>query len=319
MTLTRLSTIGLILAALGTGCAAQKSGMDTMAPPADYYAMEAGGEAMAADAMAMEQMAAMPATDSIGASPAPASAGAAQPVPPAAVMGSVPSGAAKAVLDGDTGAEPAIADDELPTTGPDVDQMLIFNGIVNLLVDHAGSPAGIDEAVDFAVRAGGYIAQQTDTQVVLRVPSGKFRKVMKQVERLGDVQSRSVHTLDVSEEFHDLGVQLEHLQATRDRIKKLLSTAKDLQQIMTVERELERLGGEIDRIRGRMRFLSSQAAFSTLTVGFAERPKEVVVIAEEVEDEIEPPPPPPPPPPRVLRTSVDWIGEVDVHRLMDLD
>ena len=86
--------------------------------------------------------------------------------------------------------------------------MLIFNGTVGLLVDHLGTATGIDEAVDLAVRAGGYIAQQTDTTVILRVPSGKFRKVMRGVEKLGDVQSRSVQTLDVSEEFHDLGRDL---------------------------------------------------------------------------------------------------------------
>lgn len=315
MRLTRTVTIGLVLTALSMGCAA-KSGME-MSPPADY-GYDPGLDAMA-QPMGMEEMVA----DSgvvAGAAPMPtsASAGAAAPMPAAAVMGAVPSsGATKAAVTGD-GAEPAVAEAELPTTGPDVDQMLIFNGVVSLLVDYGGSPVGIDEAVDFAVRSGGYIAQQTDTQVILRVPSGKFRRVMKQVERLGDVQSRSVHTLDVSEEFHDLGIQLEHLEATRDRIKKLLGTAKDLQQIMTVERELERLGGEIDRIRGRMRFLSSQAAFSTLTVSFAERPKEVAVIAQD-DEELEPPPPPPPPPPHVLRTSVDWIGEVDVHRLMNLD
>lgn len=317
MRLTRTVTIGLVLTTLSMGCAA-KSGME-MSPPADY-GYGPGLDAMA-QPMGMEEMVAdsgMVAGAVAGAAPMPLSASVdgAAPMPAAAVMGAVPpSGATKATATGDE-AEPAVADAELPTTGPDVDQMLIFNGVVSLLVDFGGSPDGIDEAVDFAVRSGGYIAQQTDTQVILRVPSGKFRRVMKQVEHLGDVQSRSVHTLDVSEEFHDLGVQLEHLEATRDRIKKLLATAKDLQQIMTVERELERLGGEIDRIRGRMRFLSSQAAFSTLTVSFAERPKEVVVIAQD-DDGIEPPPPPPPP--RVLRTSVDWIGEVDVHQLMDLD
>ncbi|MCA9650939.1 MAG: DUF4349 domain-containing protein [Myxococcales bacterium] len=301
-------TIGLVLTALSLGCASKSAHKDMMAP-ADYgYGYEEGYD-MAAEAgpMAMDE-GPMDAAATMGGAAMPASPAMA----PAGVMGTVPSGAAKAAISG----EPAVAEPELPTTGPDVDQMLIFNGTVGLLVDHLGTATGIDEAVDLAVRAGGYIAQQTDTTVILRVPSGKFRKVMRGVEKLGDVQSRSVQTLDVSEEFHDLGVQLEHLEATRDRIKKLLSTAKDLQEIMTVERELERLGGEIDRIRGRMRFLSSQAAFSTLTVAFAERPKEIPVLVDEHEErEILPPPPPPP---RLLDTSVDWIGEVDVHQLMNL-
>ncbi|MEM7155352.1 MAG: DUF4349 domain-containing protein [Myxococcota bacterium] len=307
-----LTMLGLL--ALSFGCAAAQK---TSAPAYDDYAYEDAVMGSARDVAEKSQSMseAAPMGADAMASPAPAAAVA----QPTAVMGSLPP---RASAEGDEAGSPqkAIADDDdMPTTGTDaVDQMLVFNGALSLQTEHGGIRSGIDSAVDFAVRAGGYIAQQTDTSVTLRVPSKRFRKLMRQVEGLGDVHSRSVHTLDVSEEFHDLKVRLDNLESTRARIEKLLAQAKSLSEVLTVEKELERVSAEIDRIQGRMRFLSSQAAFSTLTIGFTEKPAEVVVIVEDDRD-IEPPPPPPPPPPRVLRSNVDWVGDVGVHRLMALD
>lgn len=304
------SSILLVLLALGLGCAA-KSKAPGSAHDAyqDAYAGHdaSGGEAMA-DAMAGPVPAsAMPA--SMDAIPSAAAA------MPAGVMGSVPasrpSGSETAIA---TSGQPAIADD-LPTRGEDsIEQMLVFTGAVGLAVQPDSIPASIDAAVDLAVRAGGYIAQQTDTSLTLRVPSRRFRGLMKGIEGLGQVRSRSVQTLDVSERFHDLQVRLENLEATRGRIQKLLGQAGSLSEILVVEKELERVSAEIDEIKGQLRFLSSQAAFSTVTIAFSELPRELTIVEEEREEL----PPPPPPPARVLETSVEWIDEVDVNRLLSL-
>jgi hypothetical protein len=214
-----------------------------------------------------------------------------------------------------TGGDKAIADDDLPTTGDEsVDQMLVFNRVLGLAVQPDAIPASIDASVQLAVDAGGYVAQQTDTSLTLRVPSKRFRRLMKGLEGLGQVRTRSVQTVDVSEEFHDLKVRLENLQSTRTRIQKLLGQATNLSEILVVEKELERVSAEIDAIEGRLRFLSSQAAFSTVTMSFQELPREVTIVEPE-----EPPPPPPlPTPARLLDSSAVWVDEVDVHRLLSL-
>lgn len=289
------------LLALGMACAPARPGVASEAPM-DAYADAYAGP-MGAEAEREAMPAAMPT--------ASASGGA---VMPAAVMGSIaPASAPSKVATGGSGGEQAIADD-LPTTGDDaVDQMLVFNGTLGLAVQADTIPASIDAAVQLAVDAGGYVAQQTDTGLTLRVPSKRFRKLMKGLEGLGQVRSRSVQTLDVSEEFHDLKVRLENLQSTRTRIQKLLGQAKDLSEILVVEKELERVSAEIDAIEGRLRFLSSQAAFSTVTMAFQELPRETTIAAPD-----EPSPPPLPAPARTLGTSAPWVEEVDVHRLMSL-
>ncbi len=291
-------SIALGLLALGLGCSSGHH--KSSAPPSAPADMARDDRGYGAEAAAT--------AESMSAA-APASITPTVTTTPNAVMGSLPPPAA--ADDADGAAEPAVVDADLPTTGEDaMDQMLVFNGALSMLVQAETIPASIDAAVDFAVRAGGYISQQTDTSLTLRVPSRRFRKLMKQIEGIGDVQSRSVQTMDVSEEFHDLKVRLENLLATRLRIQKLLTQAKTLPEILSVEKELERVGGEIDRIEGRLRFLSSQAAFSTVTIGFAEHAPPVVVV------ESEPPPPPPPLPPRLLNSPVNWIDSVGVDRLM---
>lgn len=310
------SSISLTLLALGLGCAsAAKPGM------APSYDAGYAGYDQGADMAAMEapQMAPMDAGMDAGmaASPAPS------PMMPAAVMGSLPPSQPAAAVGMATssasegGGQRAIADD-MPTTGDDsVDQMLIFNGALHVAVQPDSIPASIDAAVDLAVQAGGYISQQTDTSLVLRVPSRRFRRLVRGLEGLGEVKSRSVQTVDVSEQFHDLKVRLENLQATRSRIQKLLGQAKDLTEILVVEKELERVSAEIDAIEGQLRYLGSQAAFSTVTMNFSELPRELVVV-EDHDEEREILPPPPPPPARVLDTSVEWIDEVDVNHLLSL-
>jgi Domain of unknown function (DUF4349) len=299
----RLSLL-LGLVALGSACAPSKPGVSSDAP-ADAYYPPGYDVAAAEEALGHHAQDVMPMPPG-----APASVPSTGAVMPAAVMGSIAP-----VKAASSEGEPAVADDELPTTGDDaIDQMIVFNGALTLAVPPATIPASIDAAVELAVAAGGYIAQQTDTSLTLRVPSRRFRKLMKGIEGLGQVRARSVQTLDVSEEFHDLKVRLENLQATRTRIQKLLGQAKDLGEILVVEKELERVSAEIDRIEGRLRFLSSQAAFSTVTLGLVELPRELTIVAEEPATLIAPPPPPA----RLLDPSVEWINEVDVHRLMSL-
>ncbi len=308
-----LTVIGLL--ALGSGCAASHKAAPSM--PEEYYGAEMaqpGVEAMDDVAYGGE---AMPMAESAAAAPAatPAPAGAApiSDAVPNGVLGMVPP---KAGAEG----ERAIGQDdsEIETIGGDsVDRMIIFTGVMALMVEPASAPSAMEAAIDLAVAAGGYVARQNDTEVQLRVPSKRFRSVMRGVGRLGEVSRRSVNTTDVTEEFHDLGVRLENLQVTRKRIQKLLDEAKGLDEILRVEQELRRVSVEIDQLEGRIRFLGSQSAFSTVTVQVTERVPEVVMV-EEVK-EIEPPPPPPPPPARVLDTDVEWIDSVGVHDLMRLD
>lgn len=188
--------------------------------------------------------------------------------------------------------------------------LLIYTGNVGMEVSEpAVVPTTIDKVIDLAESFGGYLAARTDSSVVIRVPSRHFRDTMTALEKLGEVKRRSVNAEDVSEQYHDLEVRLANLKTVQKRLQDFLAKAANVNEALQVERELERIGQEIDRIEGRMRFLKARATFSTITVDLTAKPKQQVVVAQG---------PPPPPPPRTADLPIDWLSRIGLETLLTL-
>ena len=156
----------------------------------------------------------------------------------------------------------------------------------------------------------GHIAGRKDQSVQIKVPSASFREAMTKIEAIGGVVNRSVTADDVSEEFHDLEVRLGNLRGTRTRLQEFLGKANGIQDMLTVERELERVALEIDRIEGRLEFLRTRASMSVISVALTPKPKVVPIVVVT----------PPPPPPRHVAVDlpIPWVGEVGIDPLLSL-
>jgi chromosome segregation ATPase len=143
--------------------------------------------------------------------------------------------------------------------------------------------------------------------VVVKVPSRRFREAMSEVDRTFEVERRNVKAEDVTAEFKDLEVRLENLRATRKRLEQLLEKTGTLADTLSVEKELERVAGEIDRIQGRIRFLRNHTSFSRLTVAVTEKPKPNVAVATTT-----------PGARRDLSLPMPWIERVGVPALLEV-
>jgi hypothetical protein len=190
--------------------------------------------------------------------------------------------------------------------------MVIYTGGVSMMEDQEKIPALIDKIVDVSEAAGGRLHARRDDGVTIRVPSAKFRETMSKIDALGAVTHRSVKADDVSEEYHDAEVRLLNLRATRQRLQDFLAKANNVQDTLTVERELERIAQEIDRLQGRLRFLSERAALSIIDVSIAAKPKPVIAVVNQ------PPPPPPIATPKGIELPIDWLDQLDANHLSNL-
>jgi hypothetical protein len=123
---------------------------------------------------------------------------------------------------------------------------------------------------------GGFLAKREDTSIVIRVPADRFDETVRAVEKLGDMLHRNVTAEDVTEEYRDLDIRLKASKAVQDRLTQLLQKAQKVEESIAIERELDRVTMEIDRIEGRMKFLRDRAAFSTITVVFQPKAQENV-------------------------------------------
>lgn len=161
-----------------------------------------------------------------------------------------------------------------PAAKPSKARMLIYSGQVRVEVARAEDAA---KAFLAKVEAwGGFLQQQAGTTVTVRIPAEHFDEAFAAVTAAGRVLSESRKARDVTEEFVDLGIRVDNARRSRDRLVEILKVAKEVEDILRVEKELRRLTEEIERMEGRLKFLRDQVAMSTLRAEFqsvAEPPK----------------------------------------------
>ncbi len=105
----------------------------------------------------------------------------------------------------------------------------------------------------------------------IRIPAEKFDSFLKFAVTIGELQSNNRQAQDVSEEFYDVAARLKNKKIEEQRLVELLKNATGkLSEVLTVEKELSRVREEIERIEGRLRFLTNQTDLSTITVTIQE-------------------------------------------------
>lgn len=127
--------------------------------------------------------------------------------------------------------------------------------------------------------AGGFVADSSYGDeggtrrgtFVLRVPAGRFADVLRQVEALGTVRRRQVTGQDVTEEFIDLELRVRNLERQEARLLALMERATRIPDLMAIESELGRVRGEIERLTGRLRFLSHRVDLATITAEVSQK------------------------------------------------
>ncbi len=165
----------------------------------------------------------------------------------------------------------------LPSTSPA--RMVIKSASLSVRVRDVA--AAYAKAVQIAEGRGGFVqasAQYREggesAELTIRVPPAGFLPLLAALEGLGTTEEKSISGQDVTEEYYDLSADLENQGEVRDRLFQLLRQAKKVEDAIAVEQQLERIGGNINRIKGRMKYLETMVGMSTVTLGLytEERP-----------------------------------------------
>lgn len=121
--------------------------------------------------------------------------------------------------------------------------------------------------------AGGYILQFSDSKTtneqgglyVIKVPSKGFMPFISELEKLKPVDlQRSLDGKDVTEEYVDLDSRLKAKQVVETRLLSFMEKATKASDLVSFSSELGKVQEEIERIKGRLRYLDQNVAFSTI-------------------------------------------------------
>ncbi|MDI6693358.1 MAG: DUF4349 domain-containing protein [Anaerosomatales bacterium] len=111
--------------------------------------------------------------------------------------------------------------------------------------------------------------------VTVRVPVDKFEAFVADVSGIGTVKNQSESAEDVTQQHVDLKARLDNLRAEEKRLREFFAAAKNVNEMLAVERELARVRGEIESLDAQVQYLERQAAMATVTVELTE-PKPVI-------------------------------------------
>lgn len=159
----------------------------------------------------------------------------------------------------------------------DSDQRIIYTGTLEMEVEDFDETSF--EVRTIAKSYGGFIsdsniyttpAGKKRGYITLRIPQASFQDMIDDVSALGKVETLNTQSQDVTLEYTDLNSRLTNLQKQEERLLDLLDRADNITEILTIEKELGRIRGEIEHIQGRLNYLDNKIDLSTLTIIFHE-------------------------------------------------
>lgn len=162
----------------------------------------------------------------------------------------------------------------LPGATDVLPNLVIRSGTATLQVDSL--ERGVVLVRELARRVGGFVGgsstqagrgQLHSATLEIRMPAERFDEAVDGLRPLGSVEAVNVSAQDVGEEYVDVQARMFNDHRLEARLIDLLAqrTGK-LGDVLDVEHELARVREEIERYEGRLRYLKSRAAVSTLSI-----------------------------------------------------
>lgn len=170
---------------------------------------------------------------------------------------------------GDAANEPGFGADEV---NAGIHRKLIYRAYVTMEVADYGAVQS--EIRNLIQLSGGYLLEFNETNseyerggtFVIKVPSTGFMTFLSRLEEFSGEHryQSSISGEDVTEEYVDLEARLKAQQVTEQRLIAFMEKASRADELVEFSRELGRVQQEIEQIKGRMRYLEQNVAYSTI-------------------------------------------------------
>jgi len=160
---------------------------------------------------------------------------------------------------------------------PTVERKIIRNASLNLELKDLSNIS--DKVKDILKKHQGFIANSRKWtgynnrkfyNFTLRVPAEEFGVTLAELSQLGKVLEEELSGRDITKEYIDIQARLNNFKAQEKRYLELLDKAKDVKDILEVERELNRVRTNIEQLEGTIKYYDNQVSLATIRVNISE-------------------------------------------------
>jgi hypothetical protein len=155
---------------------------------------------------------------------------------------------------------------------------IIYTADVRLMVeDFARAEKALEQLVD---ANKGYIIKSViqgspgarrSGEWKVRVPAESFRSFQAALAKLGELQSSTLDSQDVTEEFYDLKTRIKNREAAEAALREMYKKATKIEEMLPINDKIREVRLEIEREQGRLQLLTKLTEMTTVTVHIQER------------------------------------------------
>jgi hypothetical protein len=156
--------------------------------------------------------------------------------------------------------------------GQSVPRQVIVTGSMIVTVDAPADAAA--DAARIAEASGGRVDARSETAptegdkgratLTLRLPSEGLQATLDKIKALGSLEQLDLETSDVTTEVEDLDARISALEKSLARLRVLLSKARTIADLITLETEITSRQGELESLQSQQRYYADQVDLSTI-------------------------------------------------------
>ncbi len=159
---------------------------------------------------------------------------------------------------------------------------IIYTGNISLYTeDYKGA---FEKVGAYAASIGGFVENSSSSYIdkvqnttvnsgyiTIRVPAAKYQEAMKEIQKYGTTVNASTNSANISQQYQDIKGQLDNLKIEEERLQAYLAKAENIQDLLAIERELNRVRTEIDSRTTILNNWDKEIAYSTIYVSITEK------------------------------------------------
>lgn len=152
-----------------------------------------------------------------------------------------------------------------------------YKGTMSRIEDYAKAIGGFVQDASSNLASGMDLAGKTEAEglhmgsITLRVPADQFQDAMKEIQTFGIPVSTSQNSTNISQQYQDVQGALSNLKIQEERLLSYLAKAEKIQDMLTIESELNRVRTQIDSLTTTIQNWDVQIAYSTIYVSVYEQ------------------------------------------------
>ena len=117
--------------------------------------------------------------------------------------------------------------------------------------------------------------------LVVRVPEQYFETAIKRFSRLGEVQSVSTSSEDVTSQYVDLQARLRHYRAVERRLVGFLQETTTVNQMLAVQDRIDQVQLTIEELTAQLKSLRETTTYATLSLFVSEKDAAAAIQASD--------------------------------------